>query len=104
VVNPYDSWQQVDARFMTPGGNVIERTYDLPPKYRLTIKVDDVDPALAATDVSTSISARAMEAAAAGCESNVGVAVERAMYFLYTDPLTGQTVRGGSCSIGYGTW
>jgi hypothetical protein len=104
VVNPYDSWQQVDARFMTPGGDVIERTYDVPPKYRLTIKVDDVDPLLAATDVSTSISARAMETAAAGYGSNIGVAVERAMYFTYTDPLSGQVVRGGSCSIGYGSW
>ena len=89
---------------MTPAGDVIERTYDVPPKYRLTIKVDDVDPLLSATDVSTSISARPMEAAAAGYEENVGVAVERAMYFIYTDPLTGQIVRGGSCSIGYGAW
>lgn len=106
VVNPLDVPQQVDARFMTAGGDVVEKTYLVPPKYRLTIKVDDVDPVLAATDVSTSITAKAVETgeASAACGENVGVAVERAMYFTYTDPYSGEVVRGGSCSIGYGTW
>jgi hypothetical protein len=103
VVNPYDYWQKITATYMTPGGKSIVKTYDCPPRYRMTIKVDDQDPALAATDVSTRIYAEPMEAAAAGYEG-CGVVVERAMYFTYTDPGDGSKKSGGSCSIGYGTW
>ncbi|MDY6794531.1 MAG: caspase family protein [Actinomycetota bacterium] len=107
VVNPYEFWQKVTATFMTPGGETIEKEYEVPPMFRLTIHVDEADPALASTDVSTGIYAEVMEqpggTATVSCEDS-GVAVERAMYFVYTDPHTGAQVRGGSCSIGYGSW
>ncbi|RJP27611.1 MAG: caspase family protein [Actinobacteria bacterium] len=102
VMNPYNFWQKITATYMTPGGATIVKTYDCPPNYRMTIKVDDQDPVLAATDVSTRISAEPLEVAAACGEC--GVVVERAMYFTYTDPGDGSKKSGGSCSIGYGTW
>jgi hypothetical protein len=101
VMNPYDFWQKLTITYMTPSGVPIVEERDCPPRYRLTIKVDDV-PGLEATDVSTRVSARPMEVAAAG--SAGGVVVERAMYFTYVDPLDGSRKAGGSCSIGYGTW
>lgn len=105
VMNPYDYWQKVTATFMTPEGEPVVAEYDLPPLFRMTIKVDEVDPSLASTDVSTMIYAEGVgacgEMSAAGCG---GVAVERAMYFTYTDPGDGSVKAGGSCSVGYGTW
>jgi hypothetical protein len=109
VVNPCQAWQKIDAVFMTPEGTVVERQYEVPPMYRLTIKVDDVDPSLSSTDVSTRITASPLElpagagAAAYAAEGACGVAVERAMYFTYRDPQDGSVKRGGSCSIGYGS-
>ena len=105
VMNPFDFWQKVTATFMTSGGNTIEKSFDVPPMYRLTIKVNDMDPALANTDVSTRIQAEPLESAEA-VSSGVcgGVVAERAMYFTYTDPQDGSKKTGGSCSIGYGSW
>lgn len=105
VMNPYDFWQKVTATFMTPGGKTIEKKFDVPPRYRLTIKVNDMDPALANTDVSTRIQAEPMETAGVNASCNgTGVVAERAMYFTYTDPQDGSKKTGGSCSIGYGSW
>jgi hypothetical protein len=101
VMNPYDFWQKITLTYMTPSGEPIVEERDCPPNYRMTIKVDDV-PGLEAIDVSTRVSARPMEAAAAG--GAYGVVVERSMYFVYTDPGDGSQKSGGSCSIGYGTW
>ncbi len=102
VMNPLDVAQLVTATFMTPQGAVVEREYELPPRYRLTIKVDDVDPSLASADVSTRLTSRTAETLAAGI--GPGIVAERAMYFLYRDPGDGSTKAGGSCSIGYGSW
>ena len=104
VMNPYDFWQKITATFMTPGGKTIVKEFDVPPRCRLTLKVDDMDPALASTDVSTRIEAQPLQVAGvnAGCEQS-GVVVERAMYFVYTDPGDGSKKAGGSCSIGYGS-
>jgi len=105
VMNPFDFGQKVTAIFMTPGGNTIEKKFDVPPRYRLTIKVNDMDPALLNTDVSTRIEAEPMETAGVNVSGNdSGVVAERSMYFTYTDPQDGSKKTGGSCSIGYGSW
>jgi len=102
IMNPYDFFQKITATYMTPEGEPIVMEYLCPPKYRMTIKVDDQDPRLASTDVSTMIYAQPTEVASAG--GGGGVVVERAMYFTYTDPEDGSQKAGGSSSIGYGTW
>ena len=101
VMNPYDYWQKLTITYMTPNGEPIVEERECPPKYRLTIKVDDV-PGLEAMDVSTQVSAQPMEVASAG--GGGGVVVERAMYFTYIDPQDGSRKTGGSSSIGYGSW
>jgi hypothetical protein len=101
VMNPYDYWQKLTITYMTPNGEPIVEERECPPKYRLTIKVDDV-PGLEAMDVSTQVFAQPMDVAAAG--GGGGVVVERAMYFTYVDPQDGSSKTGGSSSIGYGSW
>ena len=105
VVNPYEFAQKVTFTFMTPSGVTVRKRFDLPPLYRMTIRVDDMDPVLASTGVSTMVeteAAGACDVNASGCK--YGVVAERAMYFTYTDPLDGSKKSGGSCSIGYGSW
>lgn len=105
VMNPFDYWQQLTATFMTPGGRAVEKKFDLPPRYRLTIKVNDMDPSLLNTDVSTRIETEPAQTAGVNVSCNgSGVVAERAMYFTYTDPQDGSKKTGGSCSIGYGSW
>jgi len=106
VMNPYDNWQKLHVTYMTPEGTTVEKEYDCPPRYRYSIKVDDQDPLLAATDVSTRVEACYMDppgASSAGCtDGSSGVAVERAMYFVYYSPGGGSPKSGGTCSIGFG--
>jgi Caspase domain len=108
VMNPFDYWQKVTAKFMTPDGTIIEQKYDVPPLYRLTIKVNDVKVngvlALLNTDVSTRIEAEPLQTTGVNASCTSGVVAERAMYFTYTDPQDGSKKTGGSCSIGYGSW
>lgn len=106
VMNPLDNWQKITASFMTPDGKVIEQVYDCPPNFRLTIPVDAI-AGLDATDVSTRITAAYMDPPTGATAANYGggdcgVAVERAMYFVYTDPGDGSVKTGGTCSIGFG--
>ncbi len=107
VMNPNDHWVKITATYMTPEGTKVVKEYPCPPRFRYTIKVDDQDPALASTDVSTRIFAEYMEepgaeAAVYGKSCSAGVAVERAMYFVYRSPETGKVMSGGTCSIGFG--
>lgn len=107
VMNPFDKPLKITATFMTPSGNTVKKEYDVPANYRLTVKVDDQDPALAATEVSTMIEAQLLGGASTAWSANglpYGVAVERAMYFTYLDPADGSRKSGGSCSIGYGSY
>jgi hypothetical protein len=108
VLNPYDYPQKVTATFMTPDGSTVVKEYDVPGRYRLTIKVDDVEingvKVLANTDVSTQIDAEPIETSGVKTACGDGVVAERAMYFTYTDPNDGSRKSGGSCSIGYGSW
>jgi len=95
VLNPYDFDQDLTITYMTPNGEPIIVEDRIEANSRATILVDAV-PGLEDMDVSTRVSARPADiAAAGGCG---GVVVERAMYFNYY----GKT--GGSCSIGYGSW
>jgi hypothetical protein len=103
IMNPYDCWQKIKLTYMTPTGEPIVEERDCPPNYRMTVKVDDI-PGLEATDVSTRVEACPIEATGANAACSSGVVVERAMYFVYTDPLDGSRKTGGTCSIGYGTW
>ena len=74
-----------EVTFLRPvGGAPIVRTYALPPHSRTTIHVDDVDPVLAAADVSASIAAAQP------------IIAERAMYV--SDATT--VFRGGHASAG----
>ncbi len=107
VLNPNDCWVKINATYMTPQGLPVEREYACPPGCRYTIKVDDQDPSLASADVSVRITAEYMEEPGAGTSGfaeacAVGVAVERAMYFVYRSPETGKVMSGGTCSIGHG--
>jgi hypothetical protein len=107
VMNPLDNWQKITATFMTPGGTPIEKQYDCPPNFRMTINVGEQDAALAGVDVSTRITAAYMDPPTGATAANYGggecgVAVERAMYFVYTDPGDGSVKTGGTCSIGFG--
>lgn len=107
VMNPNDYWVRVTATYMTPEGAQVVKEYACPPLSRYTIKVDDQHPLLASADVSTRIVAECMEetkavSAGYGKSCAAGVAVERAMYFVYRSPLSGKVISGGSCSIGFG--
>ncbi|MBC7247396.1 MAG: hypothetical protein H5T73_06425 [Actinobacteria bacterium] len=106
VMNPMSIPMKVKATFMTPSGHTVKKEYDVPAYYRLTIKVDDQDPSLAATDVSTMIEAETLGGASAEYQAGMiaGVVAERAMYFTYRDPIDGSLKSGGSCSIGYGSY
>ncbi len=39
IMNPCDNWQKITATYMTPGGTPIEKQYDCPPNFRMTINV-----------------------------------------------------------------
>jgi hypothetical protein len=65
--NPQSVPVTATVRFLRPIGAPIVRTYDLPPRTRLTIHVNDV-PGLEETDVSAAI------------EATEPIVVERAMY------------------------
>ncbi len=95
VMNPYDYAQKLTITYMTPNGDPIVVEDRIEARSRKTIPVDAV-PGLEDQDVSTRVSASAVDAAAA-CECG-GIVVERAMYFNYNGK------PGGSCSIGYGSW
>ena len=83
--NPGDAATTAEVTFLRPvGGAPIVRTYALPPHSRTTIHVDDVDPVLAAADVSASIAAAQP------------IIAERAMYV--SDATT--VFRGGHASAG----
>ena len=73
----------------------------------MTINVGEQDAALLGVDVSTRVTAAYMDppagsTAAVYGSGESGVAVERAMYFVYTDPGDGSVKTGGTCSIGFG--
>ncbi len=99
VVNPYDNEQVVTFEFMTPSGAATPSVCTVAPNSRLTLKVDDIT-GLEDSDVSTYVTASLPDGA--GADAMVGVAVERAMYFVYTDQGDGSVKTGGTCSIGFG--
>ncbi len=105
VMNAMDVPMKITATFMTPTGHTVEKEYEVPARYRLTIKVDDQDPSLAATEVSTRIEAHFLGGTSAGYDASMtpDVVAERAMYFTYVNP-RGVRVPGGTCSIGYGSY
>ena len=67
LLNPQPTTTHATVRYLLPGGDVVTRTYDLPPGSRTTIHVNDV-PGLGETDVSAEVTADA------------AVVAERAMY------------------------
>jgi len=71
IANPEDTPAQIEARFRKGDGTVITKAYSVPPRSRFTIWVDAADPALAATDVATTIVST----------NGVGIVVERAMWW-----------------------
>ncbi|MBN2025819.1 MAG: IPT/TIG domain-containing protein, partial [Actinobacteria bacterium] len=82
VQNPGPDSANVTMTFQVPAGNQAEPyVFELPGHTRHTVKVDDL-PGLAATDVSTKVSATRP------------VVVERAMYYDYNGK------DGGDCSLG----
>lgn len=69
IGNPNGVAANVTVNFLRESGAPITRNYPMAAQSRLTIKVDDVDPALADAAVSTTVSA------------DVPVVTERAMYW-----------------------
>ncbi|MDD5447715.1 MAG: malectin domain-containing carbohydrate-binding protein [Actinomycetota bacterium] len=77
IQNPSDKIAKVTATFMTPGAGNVSKKYDIKPRSRFTIHVDDIIPA---QSVSTQII------------SSEPVVVERAQYLNF--------MKSGTCSIG----
>jgi type 1 glutamine amidotransferase len=72
VANPSSVQGRIHVTFQRPFGALpIERDFDVPALSRLTIPVDEVDPALAATALSVSIAAT----------NGIPVVVERSMWW-----------------------
>ena len=78
--NPQSSTTHATVRFLTPGGTVVARTYDLPPGSRTTIYVNQI-PGLDETDVSGDIT------------TDAPIVAERAMY---------RSVPGQPFALGHG--
>ncbi|MBU4175077.1 MAG: hypothetical protein KKB90_07165 [Actinobacteria bacterium] len=89
--NAYDV--TVDAEFMTPEGDPINKEYKVAAKSRKTILVDDIE-GLESTEVSTKLRVRGEAEYEAAC--SYGIIAERAMYFEYNG------IMGGHCSLGVG--
>jgi hypothetical protein len=68
LLNPQDVTANVTLRYLRPSGPPIVRTYTILPHARSTLRVNDVDPALAGSDVSAQI------------VSDQPIIAERAMY------------------------
>lgn len=71
VINPNSAPAEFEARFARGDGQVVTRSYTVLPERRLSIRVSDVDPLLAATDVSTTLTTT----------NGVGIVAERAMWW-----------------------
>jgi hypothetical protein len=71
IANPENAAAEIEARFRKGDGTVLTKTYTVAGRSRFTIWVDAADPALAATDVATTIVST----------NGVGVVVERAMWW-----------------------
>ena len=74
IANPSPTLARIHVTFQLPSGAPpVERDYDIPALQRLTIPVEQVDPALAATSVSIAIT------------STVPVVAERSMWWPGSD-------------------
>lgn len=93
IQNPNSYEVLVEATFMTPEGDPIEKEYVVAAGSRRTILVDDI-PGLQSTEVSTKLQVLRPEEYEADC--SYGIIAERAMYFEYNG------VMGGHCSLGVG--
>jgi hypothetical protein len=71
IANPGDQTAEIDASYARPDGTTVVRTYSVAPRSRFTVLVDQEDPRLAATAVSTRLTST----------NGVPVAVERAMWW-----------------------
>jgi SpoIID/LytB domain protein len=74
IENPDPKAADVKVTFNTPSGGAVEKSYNIKPRSRFTIHVDEV-AGLADTEVSTTVEST----------NGVGVVAERAMYFVYSD-------------------
>ncbi|MDI6873117.1 hypothetical protein [Candidatus Solincola sp.] len=79
-------------RFFTPEREL--EPLEVPPEgeTRTTVYLNDLLGLESGREVSTEVKV----------EGSGIVAVERAMYFVYTSPETGKVMSGGTCSIGFG--
>ncbi|MHB8896972.1 MAG: hypothetical protein ACYC99_17605, partial [Candidatus Geothermincolia bacterium] len=84
VENPNEQQALCDFAFMTETGQVVNRTYKIPPTSRLTVALDNVgiSDIGVATEVTTS--------------KSTPVVVEKATYYLY------KNIDGGASSMGIG--
>ena len=71
IANPDAAAAEIEARFRKGDGTVVTKAYTVAGRSRFTIWVDAADPALAATDVATTIVST----------NGVGIVVERAMWW-----------------------
>ena len=78
IANPGDQQAELAAVYARPDGSTVARTYRVAPRSRFTILVDQEDPRLASTAVSTRLTVT----------NGVPVAVERAMWWPGPGPAT----------------
>jgi subtilisin family serine protease len=71
VGNPGDAAADIDVTYLLPDGGTVQRRYAVAARSRLTIWIDQEDPRLADTAVSTRVTSR----------NGVPVVVERAMWW-----------------------
>jgi hypothetical protein len=71
IANPGDQAANVEATFAKPDGTTVVRSYAVAPRSRFTILVDEQDPRLSSTAVSTRIAVT----------NGVPIAVERVMWW-----------------------
>jgi len=87
MMNPADADALIDARYLLPSGDQVTRTYAVPARGRLPVRVDLEDPRLAGTQVAVIL----MSA------NGVGIVAERSMF--WPGPAAGDW-KGATASTG----
>lgn len=90
IQNPNDSWTGVEATYLGTNGELGKRAFDMPPKSRYTISLEDENCIPNNSDVSTIVSAD---------DPSNNILVERAMYWRSQDGKPAKSY-GGSCAAG----
>lgn len=88
IQNPGDTAGKANVKFLCSDGLNVTKTYDLQPRSRFTVHVDEI-PELSCKEVSTEV------------DSTVGTIVERSMYFVSYGRSGGSDAPGVSAPANY---